>query len=331
MNNIHLVSTKEKSRLHYFVANRAGYYLYPNGKSVIPRNPNCINKYIYITNDDKVEVGDWVFNTFNGSIYKIVPTTSARNILAKIESLIENDILAFPEQYLKIILTSDYNLIDNHIQSIPEDFLEWFVNNSDCVKVLTVHEPINYFEPKLGWEYTIVANLKDPGFNNTLKLNKEEPKQIKCYDKFNQVLSEGDYVDVQKDGVQKIYKKKDGQLYFSPYGEEDRVISYFSNDLSKCDEVGNWINNDRYEDISDNNVETIEEAFNNISNSIDFTEFDFHSFKLGVEWKEKISYSEEEVELITNEMVMWTIDNIGKQNPQSGKKFDEIIGKFKKK
>jgi hypothetical protein len=292
--------------------------LYPNGKSVIPRNPNCINKYIYITNDDEIEIGDWYYNTLHNEATKYILTSGQLPF-------------NFTANQHKIILTIDPELIKNGVQSIPEDFLEWFVNNSDCVKVLTVHEPINYFEPKLGWEYTIVANLKDSGFNNTLKLNKEEPKQIKCYDKFNQVLSEGDYVDVQKDGVQKIYKKKDGQLYFSPYGEEDRVISYFSNDLAKCDEVGNWINNDRYEDISDNNAETIEEAFNNISNSIDFTEFDFHSFKLGVEWKEKISYSEEEVELITNEMVMWTIDNIGKQNPQSGKKFDEIIGKFKKK
>ena len=72
---------------------------------------------------------------------------------------------------------------------------------------------------------------------------------IKCYDKFNQLLKEEDYVDVQKDGVHQIYKKDDGQLYFAPYGEEDRVSAYFSNDIAKCDKDGCWINNDRYEDI----------------------------------------------------------------------------------
>lgn len=72
---------------------------------------------------------------------------------------------------------------------------------------------------------------------------------IKCYDKYNQLLKEGDYVDVQKDGVHQIYKKADGQLYFAPYGEEDRVSAYFSNDIAKCDKDGCWINNDRYEDI----------------------------------------------------------------------------------
>lgn len=75
--------------------------------------------------------------------------------------------------------------------------------------------------------------------------------EIKCYDKFNQVLSEGDYVDVQKVGPHKIYKKDDGQLYFKPYGEEEMVVSYSSNDMVKCDANGNWLTNDRYENIED--------------------------------------------------------------------------------
>jgi hypothetical protein len=41
-------------------------------------------------------------------------------------------------------------------------------------------------------------------------------------------------------------------------------------------------------------------------------------------------HSEEEVELIANEMVNWAIDNIGNPNPQSGKKFDEVLNKYKK-
>lgn len=42
-------------------------------------------------------------------------------------------------------------------------------------------------------------------------------------------------------------------------------------------------------------------------------------------------YTEEEVELIANEMVIWAIDNVGNPNPQSGRKFDEVIAKFKNK
>jgi hypothetical protein len=81
--------------------------------------------------------------------------------------------------------------------------------------------------------------------------NKEMPKQVKCYDKYNQLLKEGDYVDVQKDGVHQIYKKEDGELYFNPYGKQDRVSAYFSNDIAKCDAEGNWINNGCYEEIEE--------------------------------------------------------------------------------
>ena len=46
--------------------------------------------------------------------------------------------------------------------------------------------------------------------------------------------------------------------------------------------------------------------------------------------KQERMYSEEEVELIANEMVNWAIDNIGNPFPQSGKKFDEVLAKYKK-
>ena len=61
-------------------------------------------------------------------------------------------------------------------------------------------------------------------------------KYVKCFDKFDVELKEFDTVDVQKIGKLKIYKKTDGQLYFTPYGEEDRVSAYFKNDLIKVDE-----------------------------------------------------------------------------------------------
>ena len=41
--------------------------------------------------------------------------------------------------------------------------------------------------------------------------------------------------------------------------------------------------------------ETLEEAYNRIYKSIDFTEFDFASLKLGAEWQQERMYSEEDV------------------------------------
>ena len=59
-------------------------------------------------------------------------------------------------------------------------------------------------------------------------------KYVECRDKFSNEVKEGDFVDVQTDGVYQVYKKEDGQLYFKPYGREDRVSDYFSNDMVRC-------------------------------------------------------------------------------------------------
>jgi hypothetical protein len=63
------------------------------------------------------------------------------------------------------------------------------------------------------------------------KFGKEESKHIICYDKFDRVIKNGYYVDVQSSGTYRVYKKEDKQLYFTPYGKEERVSDYFSNDL----------------------------------------------------------------------------------------------------
>ena len=63
---------------------------------------------------------------------------------------------------------------------------------------------------------------------------KNVTESLKCYDKFGEELREGDIVDVQQAGCHAIYKKKDGHLCFKPYGEEERVKDYFSNDLVKA-------------------------------------------------------------------------------------------------
>lgn len=69
-------------------------------------------------------------------------------------------------------------------------------------------------------------------FDPKAEFKKNEPnKYVKCYDKFGEEFFEGDEVDVQQAGVHKIFKKEDGQLYFSPYGKDEMVSSYFSNDL----------------------------------------------------------------------------------------------------
>lgn len=78
--------------------------------------------------------------------------------------------------------------------------------------------------------------IAEPKKYNTMK----DGRYIKCFDICDRELHDGDCVDVQKSGVHKIYSAK-GQLCFTPYGKEECVWKYFSNDMVKCDSEGNWI------------------------------------------------------------------------------------------
>jgi hypothetical protein len=227
MKNIHVLKTPNPSRLYEF----GGIWVSHKEPTESFRNYN-----IYITNDVEIKDGDWMIRG-NEQPTLVTP----------------NFFWDFGVRYYKIILTTDPTLIADGVQAIDDEFLEWFVKNPSCEFV------------EVGYGWIRLTETNNEGYwvsipDNQYEMTQEEPKQIKCYDMYNQVLSEGDYVDVQKDGVQLIYKKEDNQLYFKPYGKEHRVSTYFSNDLAKCDEVGNWINNDRYEDIVEKpKQETIEE------------------------------------------------------------------------
>jgi len=84
-------------------------------------------------------------------------------------------------------------------------------------------------------------------FDSDVEYERYDPNAyVKCKDKFGQELVEGDYADVQQDGAHIIYKKDDGQLYFKPYGKEDRVCAYASNDIVKCDQDGEWVVADKF-------------------------------------------------------------------------------------
>ena len=61
-------------------------------------------------------------------------------------------------------------------------------------------------------------------------------KTKRCFDKFNNEIFAGDFVDVQTDTIpRKVYKKEDGELYFNPYEIEEKISAYFKTDLIKIE------------------------------------------------------------------------------------------------
>ena len=134
MKNIHVLPTDKPSMLRYNLSNvlvlTKGYYNDYDKKD---------NQHIFITTDEEIKEG-YVLNTFNNTVYKIVPDNSSRELLSNPTIL---PLCAINrEHYFKIILTTDQDLINDGVQAIPDDFLEWFVHNPSCewVKVKKVFD-----------------------------------------------------------------------------------------------------------------------------------------------------------------------------------------------
>jgi hypothetical protein len=157
MKNIHVLPTDKPSRLHYFTANKAGYYLYPNNGLVIPRNPNCINQNICITNDEEIKDGDWCLSKLNEVV------RFGKKFTASL--------------YKKIILTTDQDLIKDGVQEIDDEFLEWFVNNPSCGRV-EVYYQLHKDEPL----YKIIIPQEEPKKEVT-GVDDNRPKPNYCYAK----------------------------------------------------------------------------------------------------------------------------------------------------
>ena len=268
MKNIHILQTEKPSRL----------ILQSNNKFRLSeikfkgQIASGVTQHIYITSDEEgVSENCWII-------------TSGK--LVQVSYLLSDEVA----KGFKVILTTNKLLIKDGVQAIDDDFLEWFVKNPSCEKIEVIKEQY----------YQFVGNTKLPlKPNYKIIIRKEEPKQIKCYDKFNQLLSEGDYVDVEKDGVHQIYKKDDNQLYFKPYDKEDKVSAYFSNDIAKCDKNGNWINNDRYEDIVEEpKQETLEEVAEKYKSQfigLQESRYASEDFINGAKWQQERMYSEEDM------------------------------------
>ena len=82
--------------------------------------------------------------------------------------------------------------------------------------------------------------LKKP---EVVKVVTERFPTVKCVDKFCKKITDGSFVEVSAPSqgrAHKVYKKEDGQLYFKPYGPEERVSSHYRGAMILCNEDGSW-------------------------------------------------------------------------------------------
>jgi hypothetical protein len=231
MKNLYLIPTDKPSRLHKD----------PNSSFLILTNQDFVKStknalHLYITSDEEIKEGDWVFYTLALGFCK---TTVGSNGLEQ---------EGIPAK--KIILTTDQDLIKDGVQFIDDEFLRWFVNNPSCewVEIERIYI-MDSIQPKNLIEYKII-------------IPKEEPKQ----ETFT-------YTEASK--------------------KEERIFN--STMMSK--------------------QETLEESFDGIYNSVDFTEFDFASFKLGAKWQQE-------------QILQFLYSEITERRPYSSSKMCEEVIKF---
>jgi hypothetical protein len=141
MKNIHLLSTKSKTRL----------YLSNYGKELnLASHPTTFfttGQHIYITSDELIKEEDWCIDDI-ADVFKIEGLEYFRKFCKK------------------IILTTDPDLIKNGVQAIDDEFLEWFVKNPRCEFVNIV--PFDGYNA-----------IKGKYFGYEIIIPKE--KQTKCY------------------------------------------------------------------------------------------------------------------------------------------------------
>jgi hypothetical protein len=132
MKNIHILPTDKPSRIGYYTDPKdTQLYILSNGNKIGDYKPNWKPQNIYITSDEEIKEGNWVYYE-NGDlkgIHKVVNGQRPKTMILK-----------------KIILTTDSQLIANGVQAIDDEFLEWFCSKNGevyFVEVITIEDEEN--------------------------------------------------------------------------------------------------------------------------------------------------------------------------------------------
>jgi hypothetical protein len=124
MKNLHLIPTEKPSRLWTNnLRRRLELDEFPE------QHPNNIAKHIYITSDEEIKEGDWIYYTSALGFCKT--TISSKGLEQE----------GIPAK--KIILTTDAQLIADGVQAIDDKFLKWFINIPSCEMVQTIYGLFN--------------------------------------------------------------------------------------------------------------------------------------------------------------------------------------------
>jgi hypothetical protein len=136
MKNIHILPT-EKARLYIHQGK-----LYDNKKTMHIPDGTQIPHHIYITSNEEIKEGDWVYHYASHKMFKY----DGNGLCVEVE---------------KIILTTDQDLIADGVQAIDDKFLEWFVKNPSCESV-EIERTLNDYWKNLQLHYEFYYKIIIP-------------------------------------------------------------------------------------------------------------------------------------------------------------------------
>jgi hypothetical protein len=141
--NIYLIPTDKPSKL--CIDNSCNELNYSEIEGL--NSKHITNQNIYITSDEEIKEGDWVYCRTENRV------------------LISNVSYSKLDDRFKIILTTDFRLAPD-VQKIDDEFLEWFVKNPSCEEVevdcwtIRTKDKVVY-EPPLK-DYKIIIPQEEP-------------------------------------------------------------------------------------------------------------------------------------------------------------------------
>ena len=170
MKNIHVLPTDKPSRLFYSDSSKK---LMLSSTAVSFKTFERSPQNIYITNDEEIKEGDYIFETDNGYI-----NIAGRNYIKN-------------ETDFKIIISTDEYLIKDGVQEIDDEFLEWFVKNPSC-EYIEVESGLFFYaegedrrykifipqeEPKQELEKELFDLEQELGIPSSMRWHNSKPKQ----------------------------------------------------------------------------------------------------------------------------------------------------------
>jgi hypothetical protein len=262
MRNIFLIPTSMESRLWRDLdSNKLTFsnLSKPNSNECT----KCSNEYVHITSDEE-SVYDKDYYLYEGSAFQARPRD---------EGNFKN----------KVILTTDPDFIKDGVQAIDDDFLEWFVKNPNCEEV-EIYRTGGHYDGAMEFYipsfYKIILPIKNFYCGDEVDYGEQCSFQCEnCND-----ATGVDYGYITKMGVEvKDEMVRPLMVPKNYFGEVETLSEKLEKIVSK--EPSKFVeeSNERFRIREE---KKLKEAFDEIYNSIDFTEFDFASFKLGVKWEQ---------------------------------------------